>query len=296
MCAASRPSSIPAIWISPGTTASRSWPVTSPKATRKGAWSAAWGTSKRNFLNGLELPDFAALNPAVRVWLETVANVRLHRETQRRPVDLWAEERAHLQPVNPRPFDVGRVLAVRANRQFRVTFEANRYSVPARFAGAQVTLKAYPEHLCVYHDAGTDRPPCPLLRAPPGSRRPGSRQGAGGATPPCPGRPRPPALPRPVAAGGEVPHRLAGAARQCPVACAQDRGPGGHPRRGGGRPGPGRCPGVRGLQQRVHRPSDPGAGPPTAAAQPAGLAAPPGCPGPGTAAAGPLALSGRAGG
>jgi hypothetical protein len=110
------------------------------------------GYVKGNFLNGLELPPFAALNPAVRVWLETVANVRLHRETQRRPVDLWAEERAQLQAVNPRPFDVARVLAVRANRQFRVTFEANRYSVPARFAGAQVTLKASPNHLCVYHD------------------------------------------------------------------------------------------------------------------------------------------------
>jgi transposase len=122
------------------------------KGNEKGRVERGVGYVKANFLNGLELPDFAALNPAVRVWLETVANVRLHRETQRRPVDLWAEERAHLQPVNPRPFDVGRVLAVRANRQFRVTFEANRYSVPARFAGAQVTLKADPEHLCVYRD------------------------------------------------------------------------------------------------------------------------------------------------
>ena len=56
-----------------------------------------------------------------------------------------------MQAVNPRPFDVGRVLVVRANRQFRVTFEANRYSVPARFAGAQITLKAYPDRLCIYH-------------------------------------------------------------------------------------------------------------------------------------------------
>lgn len=80
-----------------------------------------------------------------------VDNLRLHRETHRRPVDLWAEERTHLQPLNSRPFDVGRVLAVRPNRQFRVTFETNRYSIPARFAGSQVTLKAYPDRLCVYH-------------------------------------------------------------------------------------------------------------------------------------------------
>lgn len=122
------------------------------KGNEKGRVERGVGYVKANFLNGLELPDFAALNPALRVWLETVANVRLHRETQRRPVELWTEERAHLSPVNPRPFDVGRVLAVRANRQFRVTFEANRYSVPARFAGAQVTLKVDPQHLCIYRE------------------------------------------------------------------------------------------------------------------------------------------------
>lgn len=122
------------------------------KGNEKGRVERGVGYVKGNFLNGLELPDFAALNPAVWVWLETVANVRLHRETQRRPVDLWTEERTHLQPVNPRLFDVGRVLAVRANRQFRVTVEGNRYSVPARFAGSQVILKVYPDHLCLYHD------------------------------------------------------------------------------------------------------------------------------------------------
>jgi hypothetical protein len=117
----------------------------------KGRVERGVGYVKGNFLAGLELPDFAALNPAVGVWLESVANVRLHRETHRRPVDLWREEQAHLQAVNPRPFDVGRVLTLRANRQFRVSFEGNRYSVPARFAGAQVTLKVHPDRLCVYH-------------------------------------------------------------------------------------------------------------------------------------------------
>jgi hypothetical protein len=142
--------------ISYGFAAGLGWPevvaCNVAKGNEKGRVERAVGYVKTNFLNGQELPDFAALNPAVRVWLESVANVRLHRETQRRPVDLWAEERPHLQPVNPRRYDVARVLAVRADRQFRVTFEANRYSVPARFAGAQLTLKAYPEHLCLYHD------------------------------------------------------------------------------------------------------------------------------------------------
>jgi transposase len=121
------------------------------KGNEKGRVERGVGYVKGNFLAGLDLPGFAALHAAVRVWLDSVANVRLHRETHRRPVDLWTEERPHLLPVNPRPFDVGRVRTVRASRQFRVSFEANRYSVPARFAGALLTLKAYPDRLCVYH-------------------------------------------------------------------------------------------------------------------------------------------------
>ena len=121
------------------------------KGNEKGRVERGVGYVKTGFLNGLERPDFAALNPALRVWLETVANVRLHRETQRRPVDLWNEERAHLQPVNPRLFDIGRVIDGRANRQFRVALETNHYSVPARFAGQPVTMKVYPDRLCVYH-------------------------------------------------------------------------------------------------------------------------------------------------
>jgi hypothetical protein len=67
---------------------------------------SAVGYVKKNFLNGLPIPDFSALNPAVRVWLETVANVRTHGETQQRPVDAFSceyvanvlESRARLRP------------------------------------------------------------------------------------------------------------------------------------------------------------------------------------------------------
>ena len=120
------------------------------KGNEKGRVERGVGYVKTNFLNGLDLPEFAALNPAAQVWLESVANVRLHRETQRRPVDLWREELAHLQAMNARPFDVGRVMSLRANRQFRVTLDTNHYSVPARFAGQALTLKAYPDRVCLY--------------------------------------------------------------------------------------------------------------------------------------------------
>ena len=47
------------------------------------------------------------------------------------------------------PFDIATVSQVRASRQFRVTLETNRYSVPAQYAGHALTLKTYPDRLCI---------------------------------------------------------------------------------------------------------------------------------------------------
>ena len=118
----------------------------------KGRVESGVGYVKKNLLNGLELTDFAAVNPAAQVWLTEIANVRIHGETRQRPIDLLATERAHLRAANVLPYDLARVLSVRATSQFRIAFEANRYSVPAQFSGRLVTLKAYPDRLCIYHE------------------------------------------------------------------------------------------------------------------------------------------------
>jgi hypothetical protein len=55
-----------------------------------------------------------------------------------------------LSPLPPHPFDLATVSQVRASKQFRITVETNRYSVPAHLAGQVLTLKAYPDRLCLY--------------------------------------------------------------------------------------------------------------------------------------------------
>jgi transposase len=120
------------------------------KGNEKGRVENGVGYVKKNFLAGLEIPDFSALNPAARHWLDTVANVRLHGETRDKPTTLWPIERPHLRPVPLHPFDIATVSQVRASRQFRITLDTNRYSVPARYAGQALTLKTYPDRLCVY--------------------------------------------------------------------------------------------------------------------------------------------------
>jgi len=104
-----------------------------------------------HFLAGREWSDFALINPAVRQWLSDVANVRLHGTTKRPPTELFQTERPTLRSLPMHPYDVGILREVRANRQFRVTVDTNAYSVPAEYAGAALTLKLYPDHLCLYH-------------------------------------------------------------------------------------------------------------------------------------------------
>ena len=134
---------------------SRHWgfeisPCNVRSGNEKGRVENGVGYVKKNFLAGLELADFAALQPAGALWVDTVANVRIHAATQQRPIDRFEDERAHLRPLNPAGFDLARVCVVRATKQFRVPLDANHYSVPARYAGVRLILKAYAQRVCIY--------------------------------------------------------------------------------------------------------------------------------------------------
>ena len=109
------------------------------------------GYVKKNFLAGNELTDFSLVNPSARQWLDEVANVRIHGSTRRKPVELFQTEKPRLKPLPSQPYDVGVIRPARANTQFRVTVDTNTYSVPAEYAGAALTLKLYPDYLCLYH-------------------------------------------------------------------------------------------------------------------------------------------------
>jgi len=135
---------------------SRHWgfdisPCNVAKGNEKGRVENGVGYVKKNFLNGLDFLDFSAVNPAAQVWLDTIANVRIHGETHQRPVDLFIEEQPRLRPLNPMPYDIASIKSQRASKQFRVTLDTNHYSMPAEYASQRVTLKATPDWVCIYH-------------------------------------------------------------------------------------------------------------------------------------------------
>ena len=120
------------------------------KANEKGIVENAVGYVKHNFLAGRPIGEFSSLNPAVKIWLEQIANVRIHGRTRRRPVDLFVAEKSMLKPLPPHPYDCASINSVLVDRQFRVHVEGNRYSTPAAYVGRKLLLKLYPERLCLY--------------------------------------------------------------------------------------------------------------------------------------------------
>jgi hypothetical protein len=85
-----------------------------------------------------------AVQPAAQLWVDTVADVRVHGATNRRPVDMFEEERAHLKPLNPVGFDLARVRTVSCRRQQAISERSARRieRIGAEPAALQLTRSA----------------------------------------------------------------------------------------------------------------------------------------------------------
>ena len=105
--------------------------------------------SRHQVLQGMPgFPDLATMN----AWLEQRC-LELWHETPHGTLpgtiaDVWAEERAALMPLPP-AFDGFIELSKRVSPTCLISFERNRYSVPASFANRPVSLRIYPDRLVV---------------------------------------------------------------------------------------------------------------------------------------------------
>jgi transposase len=118
----------------------------------KGQVERAVGYVRDSLLNGLDLSAFPPLNPLARIWLEQTANVRVHGSMGKRPIDLFAEEKAAMQPLPANPYDPSVSSPVTASSQYRVTLDTNTYSVPAEYARRRLTLRRCPDFVRLYHE------------------------------------------------------------------------------------------------------------------------------------------------
>jgi hypothetical protein len=95
-----------------------------------------------------DFPDFAAQNDwperrCIELWRETA-----HGKLLGSIADVWAEEQVAMMPL-PVAFDGFVELSKRVFPTCLISFERNRYSVPASFANLRVSLRIYPDRLVV---------------------------------------------------------------------------------------------------------------------------------------------------
>lgn len=92
--------------------------------------------------------DFSALNAWLEVRCRELAK-RPHPEQKDRPIaEVFTEEQARLRPIAA-PFDGYFEQPCRVSSTCLVSYDRNRYSVPAEFAGQRVSLRAWADRIGV---------------------------------------------------------------------------------------------------------------------------------------------------
>ena len=105
---------------------------------------------EKNLLNGRTFSSLEHLNQVTANWLATTADLRIHQETKRRPIDLYREEKPHLLPLPAHPYDTAQVLYRTVNTEGCVPYLQNFYSVPWQRIGELLPLRITEKELIVY--------------------------------------------------------------------------------------------------------------------------------------------------
>jgi transposase len=118
----------------------------------KGKVERAFLYVEKNLLNGRTFRSLEHLNEVTRWWLANVADVRQHRETKKRPIDAYAEERPHLLSLPAHAYDTALVVYRIANPEGWIDFRQNHYSVPWQSIGELLPVRVTEDELLVYNN------------------------------------------------------------------------------------------------------------------------------------------------
>jgi hypothetical protein len=105
---------------------------------------------EKNLLGGREFRALEHLNEVAAWWLREVADVREHRQTRRRPIDLHAEELPHLIPLPERPYEVAEMVYRTVDAEGFISYGQNRYSVPWQYLGQVLPVQITDEAVTIY--------------------------------------------------------------------------------------------------------------------------------------------------
>ena len=128
----------------------RPWACRPRRAQTKGKVERPFQYVESNLLNGRTFNSLEHLNQVARHWLANTADVRLHRETRKRPLDAHAEELPHLLPLPVVPYDTARFVYRTVDAEGMISYERNLYSAPWRLLGRMLPVRVGEEELVLY--------------------------------------------------------------------------------------------------------------------------------------------------
>lgn len=128
----------------------RPWDCRRNRPQTKGKIERPFWFVETNLLNARTFSSLDHLNEVTAWWLENVSDVHLHRETKRRPIDLYQEELPYLLPLPANPYDTAEVLYRIVNVEGYVPYRQNFYSVPWQRIGDLLPVRVTENELIVY--------------------------------------------------------------------------------------------------------------------------------------------------
>ena len=128
----------------------RPWACRPHRPQTKGKVERPFRYVESNLLNGRTFTSLEHLNEMARRWLAETADVRIHRETKRRPIDLFEEEKPHLLGLPGQPYDTAQVLYRTVDADGHIAYQQNFYSVPWQRIGELLPVRVTEKELIVY--------------------------------------------------------------------------------------------------------------------------------------------------
>ena len=126
------------------------WACRPHRPQTKGKVERPFAYVETNLLNGRTFTSLEHLNETAALWLAEVADLHVHRETKRRPIDLYEEEKPHLLSLPARAYDTAQVFYRTVNPEGYVAYLQNFYSVPWQRIGELLPVRIAEKELIVY--------------------------------------------------------------------------------------------------------------------------------------------------
>ena len=109
-----------------------------------------------NFLNARNFFDKPDLKESLHRWLVEKNDLRIHRRTRQRPIDMYREEHPFLQVLPTEQYDTSRLEHRIVNSESCIEWSGYYYVVPKQYMFETCLLRVSDTHLVIYSGAGEE--------------------------------------------------------------------------------------------------------------------------------------------